>query len=262
MLPTLRGQLGPPPRFATLIHKEFDLPELSNIKALAWDIGGTVFDWHHTIRDEIAAVAHTQGVELDPAKFTNMWRFRMFERLQLVRRGDLPWLNADQLHRRVLDEVMDAHPQLQLDLAERDELNHVWHRMNAWPGSAAALEALRSRYKVTVLTVMSWAIAVDCSKHNGISWDGILSCEFLGHYKPEPEAYQASAKYLGLNISEVMMCAAHKHDLMAAARAGMPTAYVPISGERGEGNDPDLSPDPSFTVNATGYPDLARQLLD
>ena len=92
--------------------------------------------------------------------------------------------------------------------------------MNAWPGSAECLEALRSRYKVTVLTVMSWAIAVDCSKHNGISWDGILSCEFLGHYKPEPEAYHASAKYLGLDISEVMMCAAHKGDLQAAARAG------------------------------------------
>ncbi len=238
------------------------MANLSNVKALAWDIGGTVFDWHHTIRDEVAAIAAVQGVELDAPKFTNMWRFRMFERLQLVRRGDLPWLNADQLHRRVLDEVMEAHPQLQLGMAERDELNQVWHRMNAWPDAAAALEALRSHYKVTVLTVMSWAIAVDCSKHNGISWDGILSCEFLGHYKPEPEAYLASARYLGLDISEVMMCAAHKNDLMAAARAGMPTAYVPITGERGDGNDPDLSPDPSFTVNATNYPDLARQLLD
>ena len=188
------------------------MTDLSNVKALAWDIGGTIFDWHHTIKGEVSAIAEAQGVELDAAAFTNMWRFTMFKRLQLVRRGDLPWLNADQLHRRVLDEVMDAYPQLKLDPSERDELNQVWHRMNAWPGSAECLEALRSRYKVTVLTVMSWAIAVDCSKHNGISWDGILSCEFLGHYKPEPEAYHASARYLGLDISEVMMCAAHKGD--------------------------------------------------
>lgn len=237
------------------------MSDLSNVKALAWDIGGTIFDWHHTIKGEVSAIAEAQGVELDAAAFTNMWRFTMFKRLQLVRRGDLPWLNADQLHRRVLDEVMDAYPQLKLNPSERDELNQVWHRMNAWPGSAECLEALRSRYKVTVLTVMSWAIAVDCSKHNGISWDGILSCEFLGHYKPEPEAYHASAKYLGLDISEVMMCAAHKGDLQAAARAGMPTAYVPVATERGEGNDPDMSPDPSFTVNATDFGDLSRQLL-
>ncbi|MDE2891069.1 MAG: haloacid dehalogenase type II [Chloroflexota bacterium] len=237
------------------------MSELGNVKALAWDIGGTIFDWHHTIKGEVSAIAEAQGVELDAAAFTNMWRFTMFKRLQLVRRGDLPWLNADQLHRRVLDEVMEAHPQLKLDPSERDELNTVWHRMNAWPGSAECLEALRSRYKVTVLTVMSWAIAVDCSKHNGISWDGILSCEFLGHYKPEPEAYHASAKYLGLDISEVMMCAAHKGDLQAAARAGMPTAYVPVATERGAGNDPDMSPDPSFTVNATDFGDLSRQLL-
>ncbi len=237
------------------------MTDLSNVKALAWDVGGTIFDWHHTIKGEVSAIAEAQGVELDAAAFTNMWRFTMFRRLQLVRRGDLPWLNADQLHRRVLDEVMDAHPQLKLDMNERDDLNQVWHRMNAWPGSPECLESLRSRYKVTVLTVMSWAIAVDCSKHNGISWDGILSCEFLGHYKPEPEAYQASARYLGLDISEVMMCAAHKGDLQAAARAGMPTAYVPVVGERGEGNDPDLSPDPAFTVNATDFADLSRQLL-
>ena len=237
------------------------MTDLSNIRALAWDVGGTIFDWHHTIKGEVSAIAEGQGVELDAAAFTNQWRFTMFRRLQLVRRGDLPWLNADQLHRRVLDEVMDAHPQLTLDPSERDELNQVWHRMNAWPGSVECLHALRSRYRVTVLTVMSWAIAVDCSKHNNLSWDGILSCEFLGHYKPEPEAYQASARLLGLDISEVMMCAAHKGDLQAAARAGMPTAYVPVVGERGEGNDPDLTPDPSFTVNATDFADLSRQLL-
>ena len=238
-----------------------DQPDLSNIRALAWDVGGTVFDWHHTIRDEVAAIADAQGVELNAAEFTNMWRFTMFRRLTLVRRGELPWLNADQLHRRVLDEVLEAYPQLQLNLAERDELNTVWHRLRAWPDAPAALEALRSRYTVTVLTVMSWSIAVDCSKHNGIAWDGILSCEFLHHYKPEPEAYRAAARLLNLRPDQVMMCAAHKGDLSAAARAGMPTAYVPVRGERGAGNDPDLSPDPSFTINAADYPDLTRQLL-
>ena len=238
-----------------------DQPDLSNIRALAWDVGGTVFDWHHTIRDEVAAIADAQGVELNAAEFTNMWRFTMFRRLTLVRRGELPWLNADQLHRRVLDEVLEAYPQLQLNLAERDELNTVWHRLRAWPDAPAALEALRSRYTVTVLTVMSWSIAVDCSKHNGIAWDGILSCEFLHHYKPEPEAYRAAARLLNLRPDQVMMCAAHKGDLSAAARAGMTTAYVPVRGERGAGNDPDLSPDPSFTINAADYPDLTRQLL-
>ena len=110
------------------------MTDLSNVKALAWDVGGTIFDWHHTIKGEVTAIAEAQGVELDAAAFTNMWRFTMFKRLQLVRRGDLPWLNADQLHRRVLDEVMDAHPQLTLDPSERDELNQVWHRMNCLAG--------------------------------------------------------------------------------------------------------------------------------
>ena len=88
-----------------------------------------MFDWHHTIRDEVAALAEAQGAELDAAAFTNQWRFTMFRRLALVRRGDLPWLNADQLHRRVLDEVLEDHPQLTLNFEQRDELNQVWHRL-------------------------------------------------------------------------------------------------------------------------------------
>ncbi len=235
--------------------------DLNTIKALTFDVGGTIFDWHHTLREEVERLAQVREVELDCASFTNHWRWRMFELLGQVRSGDLPWMNADDLHRRALDDMVIKHPALDLTTDERDALNQVWHRLRVWPDAPQALERLRSRYTVVVLTVLSWAIAVDSSKTGGIAWDGILSCEFLGHYKPDAAAYHAGVRLLGVAPHEAMMVAAHPGDLRAAKAAGLYTAFVPRPGERGEGNDPDLSPQPDFDVNAADFDDLARQLV-
>lgn len=234
---------------------------LAPIKALTFDIGGTVFDWHHTLRDAVQRLADDRGVESDSARFVNDWRQRMFALLAEVRQGSLPWMNADELHRRALDDVAPQYAALGLSADDCDTLNRVWHRLRAWPDAPEAIAQLRSRYTVVVLTVLSWAIAVDSSKAAGIGWDGILSCEFLGHYKPEPEAYQTGVRLLGIAPSAAMMVAAHPADLRAAKAAGLQTAFVPRPGERGVGNDPDLSPQPDFDVNAADFADLARQLL-
>jgi 2-haloacid dehalogenase len=234
---------------------------LSDVKALTFDVGGTVFDWHSTIRDEMNAMAKERGWELDGAAFANAWRMRMFQLLGRVREGDLPWLNADQLHRMAIDEIAPEFPSFDLDAAERDELNRVWHRLRVWPDFPAALELLKTRYTVVVLTVLSWSLVVDSSKRGGLAWDGILSCEFLGHYKPAPEAYHAGVRMLGLEPAQVMMVAAHPWDLQAAKNAGLHTAYVPRPGERGDGNDGDLSAPAFVEVAGVDFGDLARKLL-
>lgn len=235
--------------------------DLNTIKALTFDVGGTIFDWHHTIREAVERLAQARGVEMDGADLTNNWRWRMFELLGQVRRGDLPWMNADELHRRALDDMVVKYPALNLSAAERDALNQVWHRLRVWQDAPQALARLRTRYTVVVLTILSWAIVVDSSKRAGITWDGIVSCEFLGHYKPDAAAYHAGVRLLGIEPHEAMMVAAHPGDLRAAKAAGLSTAFIPRPGERGEGNDPDLSPQPDFDVHATDFGDLARQLV-
>jgi 2-haloacid dehalogenase len=184
----------------------------------------------------------------------------MFELLFQMRAGEVDLMNADGLHCLALEDVVPAHG-LDLDAVARDELNRVWHRLRVWPDFPAALEVLRSRYTVVVLTVMSWSIAADSSKVGGLSWDGILSCEFLSHYKPDREAYLGGLELIGVAPEEAMMVAAHPGDLRAAMAVGMSAAYVLRPGERGEGNDGDLSPQDDFAINATDFTDLARQLV-
>lgn len=232
-----------------------------DVRALAFDIGGTVFDWHSTVRDEVLALATQRGVSVDAPAFANAWRRRQFEVLARAKSHGRPDGNADDFYRIALDEILPDFPALELSEPERTRFTRVWHRLRAWPDAPEAIEALRSRYMVVVLTVFSWSISVDISKGAGISWDGILSCEFLDGYKPDAAAYRSAARFLRLRPSQVMMVAAHPTDLRAAMAAGFRSAYVPRPGERGAGNDGDLSPQPDFDVNALDFPDLAKQLL-
>ena len=234
--------------------------DLEKIRALTFDVGGTVFDWHSTIRDEVSAMATDRGTVVDAATFANQWRRRMFQLLTQVRNRELPWLNADELHRMAINDIAPDYPSLRLSTEDKDALTLAWHKLNVWPDFPPALEALRSRYTVTILTVLSWAIVVDSSKRGGLSWDGIMSCEFLGHYTPAPEAYQGAAKLLGLDPTEIMMVAAHPNDLRAAMATGMRSAYVP----RLESQDASVAeefPQPDIDFNATDFDDLVRQIV-
>jgi len=235
--------------------------KLDRIKALTWDVGGTVFDWHHTIRDEVALLATSSGLDLDAAQFTNDWRAQMFTLLGQMRSGIGPWENADALHLRSLDIVLDSYG-WPLTLSERQDLNSVWHRLHAWDDAKPVLEALRNRFQVVVMTVMSWQIAVSSSKFNNISWDGVLSCEFLGNYKPDREAYLRTVELLGLEPHQVMMCAAHDGDLNAAMAAGLRSAYVYRPDERGASDTSIVMPSAtSFDIVANDFEDLRVKLL-
>lgn len=237
------------------------MTSLPDARTLAFDVGGTVFDWHGTIAGEVSGLAADRGVDLDPGRFANAWRRRMFELLGRVRAGDLPWMDADQLHRLALDDVAAAHPDLELSPADRDALNEVWHRLRAWPDAPAAIERLRRTRTVVVLTVLSWSLVVDSSKAAGITWDGVLSCAFLGHYKPDPEAYRAGLRLLRARPDEVAMVAAHPGDLRAAEAVGMRTAYVDRPDERGpEGRTEPAPGVGDFDVVAEDFGDLATQL--
>ena len=102
--------------------------DLSQIKALTFDVGGTVFDWRGAIEREVGELARQRGADVDVSQFATDWRRGMFAMLARVRSRELPWMNADQLHRAVLDDVMATHDSLTLSSSERDELNNVWHR--------------------------------------------------------------------------------------------------------------------------------------
>lgn len=234
--------------------------DTSQIKALTFDVFGTVVDWRGSIIRKGEKFGAERGINVDWAAFADAWRGAYRPSMDRVRRGELPWTNLDTLHRMVLDELLVKFNIAGLSEADKDYLNRVWHRLDPWPDAVEGLTRLRQRFVLATLSNGNVALLTNMAKYAGLPWDCILSAELAKHYKPDPETYQTAADLLGLQPAQVMMVAAHKDDLRAAQRVGLKAAFVTRPYERGPNHTPDLTPDPAFEVNASDFNDLAGKL--
>jgi 2-haloacid dehalogenase len=234
---------------------------LSEIKALAFDVFGTVVDYRGTIIREGEGLNREKGLSVDWAQFADKWRARYRPSMDRVMRGELPWTNLDALHRLSLSELLtefklDGH----FTGEEQEHLNRVWHRLQPWPDAIPGLTHLRKRFVLATLSNGNMALLVDMAKYSALPWDCILSAELVQAYKPDPRPYSMTARLLGLQSHEVMLVAAHQEDLRAAQAQGLQAAFVPRPQEFGPQNVPDLTPDPAFEVVASDFLNLAQQL--
>lgn len=227
------------------------------IKALTFDTGGTVLDWHGGISRALAAAGARHGLTADWAAVTNDYRRRS---LQAITGQVRPAFNFDDVHRSVLDRVIADHKLDLLTAEDRDAVWRTWHALDAWPDFPAALARLRKKYVVASFTLLTTSLVVDVSKRNGIDWDAIISCEMIGMYKTRPEAYMTAAKWLQLDPSEILMVACHNFDLNAALGCGYKTAFVKRPNEWGPGGPPDPVPNPAHTMVLEDFPELVTRL--
>ena len=230
------------------------------IRALTFDVFGTVTDWRSTIIREGRELGRRKGLDVDWERFALAWRAGYGPSMDQVRHGELPWSTIDELHRRILDGLLDELAITGLSEAETDHLNRVWHRLDPWPDARPGLERLRRRFVIAPLSNGNFSLLTDMAKHASLPWDCILSAELAGRYKPDPEVYRTAARLLGLQPREVMMVAAHNADLLAAASVGYQTAFVLRQTEFGPGQTTDLEPHPNVDIVAADFLDLADQL--
>ena len=236
-------------------------PELAGVKALTFDVFGTVVDWRGSIVREMRALAAEKGLRVNANKFADAWRAGYRPAMNRVASGELPWTKIDDLHRLILEDILVKFRITTLNEAEKTQLNRAWHRLKPWPDSVRGLKRLKKQFTISTLSNGNVALLNNMAKNAGLPWDLILSAEIFHHYKPQPEAYLGAAGMLGLQPGEVMMVAAHKDDLRAAAQQGLRTALVLRPNEYGRGRHPDLTPEPAFDINAASFIELADQLV-
>jgi 2-haloacid dehalogenase len=239
------------------MSNNFDARE---IKALVFDIFGTVVDWRSSIIREGQKLSAELGLQVDWPAFADAWRAGYQPAMQRARTGEIAWTNIDGLHRVILDELLPRFGLQSLSEPQRAHLNRVWHRLDAWPDSLAGLRRLKKRYVISTLSNGNVALLVNMAKHARLPWDCVLSAEIIQKYKPDPEVYQMAASLLGVNREQVLMVAAHPSDLLGAQRAGLRTAYVPRPLEHGAGGWVEPVGDMVFDVVAPDFNELARAL--
>ena len=226
--------------------------KFSSVRALVFDVFGTVVDWRGSIVREAKALARAKKLDLDPAQFADAWRAGYQPAMARVRSGELGWTKIDALHRLILDDLL-----ARFDVRG---LNRVWHRLSPWPDARAGLKALKKSRIIGTLSNGNVSLLANMAKFGGLPWDVIFSGENFHHYKPDPETYLGACELLSLEPAEVMMVAAHKSDLYAAKAAGLGTAFVRRPLEHGPGAKMDLKAESAFDVNANDFLDLARRL--
>jgi 2-haloacid dehalogenase len=233
----------------------------SAVKALTFDVFGTVVDWRSSIMREGEALGRAKGIaNVDWAAFADAWRGLYQPMMDRVRSGAAPWTKLDDLHRMGLDQLLVEFKIEGLTEAEIDQFNRAWHRLDPWPDSVPGLTRLKTRYILATLSNGNVALMVNMAKRGGLPWDAILGAEVARHYKPQPEAYLTTAELLGLRPEQCLMVAAHNGDLAAASGCGLRTAFVPRPKEHGTARERDLKPARAWDVVATDFVDLAGQL--
>jgi 2-haloacid dehalogenase len=225
-------------------------------RILAFDIFGTVVDWHGSIAREVDAMRLGVGGDA----FALAWRAGYQPAMQKVRSGQLGWTRIDELHRMILDDLLLRFGITHLDEADKRHLNRVWHRLDPWPDSVQGIARLKAKHIVCTLSNGNIGLLTDMAKRAGLPWDCILSAEVFRAYKPDPATYLGVASTFDAAPQEVMLVAAHHDDLAAARACGLQTAYIERPLEFGAARPKDVSPQAGNTMHCASITALADAL--
>jgi len=231
----------------------------ASVKALTFDVFGTVVDWRASIIREGEAFAKPRGLSVDWAAFADRWRAMYQPAMEEVRSGKRGWTKLDDLHRESLGKIVAEFGIKGVMAGDLDDLNRAWHRLDPWADAVPGLTRLKRKYVLATLSNGNVALLVNMAKRAGLPWDAILGAEVTRFYKPQPGCYLGTAAMLGLKPDECALVAAHNNDLAVASGLGFKTVFVPRQ-EHGPGQTKDLTAERDWDVVARDFFDLADQL--
>ncbi|RYZ10427.1 MAG: haloacid dehalogenase type II [Comamonadaceae bacterium] len=235
-------------------------PRAADVEVIAFDVFGTVVDWHGGISAEV----RRSLPNVDADAFALAWRAgykpAMRAAMQRMANGDGAFTLLDELHLSILRDVLREFGVDPLEPSLERELNRAWHRLPAWPDSVEGLTRLKRRFTICSLSNGNLGLLTGMAKRAGLPWDCVLSAEVFRAYKPDPRTYLGVAAVFDLPPGRVMLAAAHHDDLAAARACGLATAYIERPAEFGAAHPKDVGPRAGNLLHARSIVDLAEQL--
>ena len=237
------------------------MSDLSAVKALVFDVFGTVVDWRTSLITDFSWWGKQRGIRADWTALVDGWRGMYVASMDEVRKHpERGYVILDVLHRRSLEKLVAQLSISGLGEADLDYLTKGWHRLYPWPDSVQGLRLLKAKYIISPLSNGNVALLTNMAKFAGLPWDLIMSAELFEHYKPDAETYLGAARLLGLEPPEVMMVAAHNADLKAAQQNGLKTAFVARPTEYGPLQKRDFEATGEWNIVARDFGGIADRL--
>jgi 2-haloacid dehalogenase len=229
-----------------------------DIKALFFDVFGTLVDWRRSVAREAESILKPLGFRLDWQTFADAWRDQYQPGMEPVRSGVIPYVKLDVLHLQTLQRILPSFGLEKIAPSVQAQLTLAWHRLDAWQDVPAGLERLRRRYLLAPVSNGNIALMSALARRNRFPWDAILGADLARNYKPTPEVYRSAVDAFNLVPSQCMMCAAHSGDLQAAAENGLRTAFIARPDEQPGVSEASPSVRVDFSVHAVD--ELATRL--
>jgi 2-haloacid dehalogenase len=237
------------------------MSETAAVKALVFDVFGTVVDWRSSLIADFTKWGVSRGIEADWSGLVDAWRQAYHPSMDKVRHHpERGFVKLDTLHRQSLEILVEKFGAKGLSDDDLHYMTLGWHRLNPWADSVGGLARLRTKYVISPLSNGNVAMLTNMAKFAGLPWDLIMSAELFSHYKPDPQAYLGAAALLNLKPAEVMMVAAHNSDLDAAQKCGLKTGFVARPTEYGPHQSHDFKAEGEWDVVAEDFGDLAQRM--
>ncbi|BCF92745.1 haloacid dehalogenase type II [Paraburkholderia sp. PGU16] len=235
---------------------------VAGIKALTFDMQGTVFDFYDPVVQRAQAIGRKYGLADDwAATLPGDWSGGAHDIIVDISAGRRPWISNTEVYREaLLPLLVKRGVGDRLSDTDRDQLLGEWGKMAPWPDSVAGLTQLRRKYTLSTLTNASMAQMTALVKDSKLPFDEVLTGELSHAFKPDPRVYQSAVDYTGFRPDQLLMVSAHKWDLHASKQAGFHTAYVPRPLELGPGHAADRKPESFIDIIADDLVDLANKL--
>lgn len=198
----------------------------SDLKALAFDVFGTVVNLAGSIAEKGDGLIRTWGFQANWHAVTAAWLDGYKGMIEQVGEGEVGWAHADTLALRSLDKALLGTQLLEVSENQKAELLGLWGDLKPYPDVRQGLLKLRTKYFTFALTNGTAKTMARIAQNGGLQWDGIFSAGSVRAYKPDPRVYQMFLDGVGLSAGEVMMVASHRFDLDAAKRCGWATAFI------------------------------------
>ena len=144
------------------------IPNYPKIKALIFDVFGTLVDWRTSIAREVEHVLAPEGIQIDGLSFADDWRAQYQPAMEKVRAGNIPYCKLDQLHRHNLDIVLRKNGLESIQEYKKRELNLAWHRLDAWSDVAQGLASLRKHFLLAPCSNGNISLMIDLARRNGL----------------------------------------------------------------------------------------------
>jgi len=173
------------------------MSDMSAVKALVFDVFGTVVDWRTSLIADFTKWSEKRGIKADWTALVDGWRAVYAASMDEVRKHpEHGYVILDTLHRQSLEKLVAQLSITGLTDADLHYLTMGWHRLHPWPDSVAGLTRLKTKYIISPLSNGNVALLTNMAKFAGLPWDLVLSAELFEHYKPDPETYLGAAKLL------------------------------------------------------------------